>query len=60
MERHAVRSRDLDDEKRVRQIDRSFWDVDMEEDGEDQLDRTQNEWISIEKGGRKKIFIGYN
>jgi len=40
MERHAVRSGDLDDEKRGCQSDIGFRDVDMEEDGEDQLDRT--------------------
>src|SRR6218665_294764 len=31
------------------QTDRCLRDVDMEEDGEDQLDRTQNECRSIEK-----------
>ena len=42
MERHAVRSEDVDDETRGRQTDRGFWDVDIEEDGEDQLESTQN------------------
>jgi len=32
-----------DGEKGGRQADRIFWDVDMEEDGEDQLDRAQTE-----------------
>ena len=43
MERHAIRSGDVDDEKGGRPTDRGFRDVDMEEDGEDQLGRTQNE-----------------
>jgi len=60
MERHAIRSGDLGDEKRERQTDIGFSDVDMKEDGEDQLDRTQNEWRSIEQGVRKKDFNGYN
>jgi len=38
MERHAVRSGDVDDEKGGRQTDREFRDVNMMEDGEDQLD----------------------
>ena len=42
----------------LKEMDRGFWDVDMEEDGEDQLYRTQKEWRNIEKGGRKKIFNG--
>ena len=43
MERHTIQSGDVDDEKGGRQMDRSFSDVDIEENGEDQLDRTQNE-----------------
>ena len=42
MERHVERSGDVDDEQGGRQTDRSFRDVDMEKNGEDQLDRTQN------------------
>jgi len=34
---------DLMHMKRGRQTDRGFSDVNMEEDGEDQLDRTHNE-----------------
>jgi len=58
MERHTIRRGDVDDEKGGRQTDRGFLDVDMEENGEDQLDRTQNEWRSTEKGRRKQIFNG--
>src|SRR6218665_1058639 len=54
MKRHAIRSGDVDDVKGGCQTDRGFRDVDMEEDGEDQLDRTQSECRSIEKGGRKR------
>jgi len=43
MELHAIRSGDVDDEKRGCQTQRGFRGVNMEEDGEDQLDRTQNE-----------------
>jgi len=43
MERHAIWSGDVDDEKGGCQTLGSFLDVDMEEDGEDQLDRAQNE-----------------
>jgi len=60
MERHAIRGGYVDDEKGVCQTDRGFWGVDMEENGDDQMDRTQNEWRSTEKGGIKKIFNGYN
>ena len=42
MERYAVRRGDMYDEKGGRKTDRSFRDVDMEEDGEDQLNRAQN------------------
>jgi len=45
MEHHAIdlRSKDVDDEKRGCQTDGGFRDVDMEEAGDDKLDRTQNE-----------------
>ena len=60
MERHAIRSGDVDDEKGGCQTDRGFRDVDMEEDGEDQLDRTQNERRSIEKVEEERYKNGYN
>ena len=40
MERHTIRSGDVDDEKGGCQTDRGLSDVDMEEDRGDQLDRT--------------------
>ena len=41
MEHYAVGSGDMDDEIGGCQMDRSFWDVDNEKDGEDQLDRAK-------------------
>src|SRR6218665_3769212 len=57
MERHAIRSGNVDDEKGGYQTDRGFRDVDMDEDGEDQLDRTQNECRSIEKVEEKRSLM---
>jgi len=42
IECYAVQSRDVDDEKGLRQMDRSFLNADMEKAGRDQLDRAQD------------------